>query len=75
MQGLRSQQSIQEVYGELDEHEEAHEEEEEEVNPGEDRGPASVSCSGRSKMLRTEKLNLVAAAITILVRKIRVCFA
>lgn len=53
MQGLRSQ-SIQELYGELEEQEEYS---------GEDRGAASGSCSGRSRMLLTEKLNLVGAAI------------
>ncbi len=64
MQGLRSQ-SIQEVYGELEEQEEY---------TGEDRGAASASCSGKSRMLLTEKLNLVGAAIAS-VRAIRVCLA
>lgn len=50
MQGLRSH-SIQVVYGEL-----------EEEYSGEERGAASGSCSGRSRMLLTEKLNLLLAA-------------
>lgn len=52
IQGLLSH-SIQAVYGELEEQE----------NSAEDRGAASTSRSGKSKMLLTEKLNLVGAAM------------
>lgn len=52
IQGLLSL-SIQAVYGELEEQE----------NSGEERGAASTSRSGKSKMLLTEKLNLVGAAM------------
>lgn len=53
IQGLLSH-SIQAVNGELEEQE----------NSGDERGAASTSRSGKSKMLLTEKLNLVGAAMS-----------